>query len=45
VKGESSNDQRFLNAFQSIPKEKWLIFDDPKQIPIDLSRAPSGIFP
>ncbi|CAF3134254.1 unnamed protein product [Rotaria socialis] len=44
VKGESPSDQRFLNTFQSIPKEKWLIFDDPKQIPIDLSRAPRAIF-
>ncbi|CAF0887422.1 unnamed protein product [Adineta ricciae] len=40
IKGESFNDQRFLDAFQGITKEKWLIFNDPKQVPIDLSRAP-----
>ena len=40
IKGESFNDQRFLDAFQGISKEKWLIFNDPKQVPIDLSRAP-----
>jgi len=40
IKGESFDDQRFLDAFQGIPKEKWLIFNDPKQVPIDLSRSP-----
>lgn len=40
VKDESSDDQRFINAFQGIPEEKWFIFNDPAQIPIDLSRPP-----
>jgi phosphatidate phosphatase APP1 len=40
IKGEAFNDQRFQDAFQDIPEEKWLIFNDPKQVPIDLSRPP-----
>jgi phosphatidate phosphatase APP1 len=43
IKGESFDDQRFLDAFQDISKEKWLIFNDPKQVPIDLSRSPRAI--
>ncbi|CAF3702772.1 unnamed protein product [Rotaria sp. Silwood1] len=43
VNDESFDDQRFRDAFEGIPEEKWLIFNDPKQIPIDLSRAPRTI--
>ncbi|CAF0989309.1 unnamed protein product [Rotaria sordida] len=43
VNDESFDDRRFRDAFEGIPKEKWLIFNDPKQIPIDLSRAPRAI--
>jgi phosphatidate phosphatase APP1 len=40
IKGEAFDDQRFITAFEGIPQEKWMIFNDPKQVPIDLSRAP-----
>ncbi|CAF4091653.1 unnamed protein product [Adineta steineri] len=43
IQGESFNDQRFIDAFEGVPREKWLIFNDPKQVPIDLSRAPKTI--
>ncbi|CAF0818160.1 unnamed protein product [Rotaria sordida] len=40
IKGETFDDERFLNTFKEIPREKWQIFNDPQQVPIDLSRAP-----
>ena len=40
IKGEKFDDERFAKAFQGISTEKWQIFDDPKQVPIDLSRSP-----
>ncbi|CAF4665630.1 unnamed protein product [Rotaria sp. Silwood2] len=43
VNDESFDDKRFRDAFEGIPEEKWLIFNDPKQIPIDLSRASRAI--
>jgi phosphatidate phosphatase APP1 len=43
IKGESFDDQRFIDAFEGISQEKWLIFNDPKQVPLDLSRAPRAI--
>lgn len=32
INDESPNDQRFLQAFYQIPREKWMIFNDPQQI-------------
>jgi len=43
IKNESFDDQRFFNAFQNISQEKWLIFNHPKQVPIDLSQSPRRI--
>jgi len=43
IKGESFDDQRFINAFEGVSQEKWLIFNDPNQVPIDLSRSPRAI--
>jgi phosphatidate phosphatase APP1 len=43
IKGETFNDERFLTAFEGVSPEKWQIFDDPKQIPIDLSRSPKPV--
>jgi phosphatidate phosphatase APP1 len=43
IKGEAFDDQRFRNAFQDIPEEKWLIFNDPNQVPTDLSHAPRAM--
>ncbi|CAF1295681.1 unnamed protein product [Adineta steineri] len=40
IKGETFNDERFVKAFDGVPPEKWQVFDDPSQIPIDLSRSP-----
>ncbi|UJR22869.1 hypothetical protein I4U23_025898 [Adineta vaga] len=40
IQNESFDNQRFLDAFKDISEEKWLVFHDPKQVPIDLSRAP-----
>lgn len=40
IKGEKFNDQRFLEAFQGVAPEKWQIFDDPQQLPNDLSKSP-----
>ncbi|CAF1456491.1 unnamed protein product [Rotaria magnacalcarata] len=42
IKGESFDDQRFQTAFEGIPKEKWQIFNDPQQLPLDLSRSPGA---
>ena len=43
IQGEAFDDQRFRHAFEGVPEEKWLIFNDPKQVPVDLSRAPKSI--
>jgi phosphatidate phosphatase APP1 len=43
IKGEKFDDQRFLTAFDGVSPEKWQVFDDPKQVPIDLSRAPRAL--
>jgi phosphatidate phosphatase APP1 len=43
IKGEAFDDQRFIKAFEGVPQEKWLVFNDPKQVPIDLSRSPRTI--
>ena len=40
IKGEAFDDQRFFTAFDGIPREKWQVFNDPKQVPIDLSKSP-----
>ncbi|CAF1447999.1 unnamed protein product, partial [Didymodactylos carnosus] len=40
ISGSLSSDSRFAQAFKNIPQEKWMIFDDPKQIPIDLTKPP-----
>ena len=40
IKNESFDDPRFVAAFNGVAQEKWQIFNDPKQVPIDLSRAP-----
>lgn len=38
VKGETSNDNRFLTAFKDIPRDKWFVFTDPiNQLPKDLN--------
>lgn len=42
IKGEAFNDERFLTAFQGVAPEKWQVFNDPKQVPLDLSRAPKA---
>ena len=42
VKGEKDNDERFLKAFKDVPREKWMIFNDPvRDLPKDLSVTPS----
>ena len=40
IKSESFDDERFLTAFQDVAPEKWQVFNDPKQVPLDLSRSP-----
>ncbi|CAF4596574.1 unnamed protein product [Rotaria sp. Silwood1] len=42
IKGEAFEDQRFFDAFEGVPREKWLVFNDPQQLPIDLSRSPKA---
>jgi phosphatidate phosphatase APP1 len=42
IKGEAFDDQRFLTAFEGVSREKWQIFNDPQQVPIDLSKAPNA---
>ncbi|CAF2510627.1 unnamed protein product [Rotaria sp. Silwood2] len=42
IKDESFEDQRFLTAFEGVAREKWQIFNDPQQLPIDLSRPPKA---
>jgi phosphatidate phosphatase APP1 len=42
IKGEKFDDQRFLSAFEGVSPDKWQIFNDPNQVPIDLSRAPKA---
>jgi len=38
VKDESKDDQRFLKAFKDIPREKWMVFNDPiNELPKDLN--------
>lgn len=41
IKKEAFDDQRFVTAFNGVPREKWQVFDDPKQLPLDLSTAPN----
>jgi phosphatidate phosphatase APP1 len=43
IKNEAFDDSRFITAFEGVPNEKWQIFNDPKQVPIDLSRAPRAV--
>lgn len=44
VKGEKDDDERFLKAFKDVPRDKWMIFNDPvKDLPKDLNAPlPSG---
>lgn len=42
IKGEAFNDERFLTAFEGVAAEKWQVFNDPKQVPLDLSRPPKA---
>lgn len=42
IKGEAFDDQRFLTAFQDVPREKWQVFNDPAQLPLDLSQSPGS---
>jgi phosphatidate phosphatase APP1 len=42
IKGETFNDERFLTAFQGVAPEKWQIFNEPQQLPVDLSRSPKA---
>jgi phosphatidate phosphatase APP1 len=38
VKGEKSDDERFLKAFDTVPREKWLVFNDAlNDLPKDLN--------
>lgn len=43
IKGEAFDDSRFLTAFDGVPREKWQVFDDPKQVPTDLSKPPGAL--
>jgi phosphatidate phosphatase APP1 len=43
IKGETFDDQRFISAFQGISQDIWQIFNDPNQVPLDLSRAPKAV--
>ncbi|CAF0888677.1 unnamed protein product, partial [Didymodactylos carnosus] len=40
VSGSLASEERFSAAFENIPKAKWMVFDDPKQVPIDLIIPP-----
>jgi phosphatidate phosphatase APP1 len=42
IKGEAFDDTRFLTAFDGVSREKWQIFNDPQQVPLDLSRSPNA---
>ena len=42
IKGESFDDQRFVSAFDNVPRDKWQVFDSPSQLPTDLSRSPKA---
>lgn len=42
IKGESFDDRRFLTAFDGVAPEKWQIFNNPEQLPVDLSRPPKS---
>jgi phosphatidate phosphatase APP1 len=38
VKDENKDDERFLKAFENIPRNKWLVFTDPiNELPKDLN--------
>jgi len=38
VKDENKDDERFLKAFENIPRDKWLVFTDPiNELPKDLN--------
>jgi phosphatidate phosphatase APP1 len=38
VKNENLDDERFLKAFENIPRDKWLVFTDPiNELPKDLN--------
>ncbi len=46
VKGEKSDDERFLKAFKDVPREKWMIFTNPiRDLPKDLSVIPTSETP
>ncbi|CAF0814518.1 unnamed protein product [Didymodactylos carnosus] len=40
VKGEKGDDERFFTAFKGVPREKWMIFTDSRELPKDLSNPP-----
>lgn len=40
IKDETFNDDRFVEVFRDIPEAKWQIFNDPAQLPIDLTKPP-----
>jgi phosphatidate phosphatase APP1 len=43
VKGEKTDDQRFIKAFKGVPREKWLVFTDPvRDLPKDLDVFPTS---
>ena len=42
IKGEAFDDTRFLTAFEGVSREKWQVFDDPQQVPLDISRSPNA---
>ena len=41
IKGEKLDDQRFITAFDGVARAKWQVFNDPQQLPLDLTAAPS----
>ena len=40
IKGENLDSQRFLDAFQGVAPQKWQIFNNPEQLPKDLTNSP-----
>ena len=42
IKGEAFDDARFKSAFEGVSQDKWQIFNDPNQVPTDLSKAPKA---
>ncbi len=46
VKNETGTEERFLKAFKDVPREKWMVFNDPiKDLPKDLNFIPSAETP